>query len=170
MIVGFLIGSEGEVRFSWFGVTFGVISSVFVALHGSFVKKILANVNNNEWTLAKYNTTMSVIIMLPFIWISGELNSIMVYEPENWTAVSLMVLGTGLLGFGINIAVFLQIKFTSPLTSVIVGAAKSVIQTVLSILIFRNPISLVVISCNALGNLLNLFIECCWSYDQFIWN
>jgi GDP-fucose transporter C1 len=49
VIIGFLIGSEGEVNFSWIGVFFGILSSIFIALHGIFVKKGLLVVNNNEW-------------------------------------------------------------------------------------------------------------------------
>jgi len=54
---------------------------------------------------------------------------------------------TGIFGFLINIAVFLQIKYTSPLTNNISGTLKACLQTVFAILIYRNPISLV----NGLG-------------------
>lgn len=68
---------------------------------------------------------MSIIIMLPCILVSGEIQGILSYEPKtSYWAVVWPVAATGLLGFGINIAVFLQIKYTSPLTSVIVGSAK----------------------------------------------
>jgi GDP-fucose transporter C1 len=148
VIIGFLVGSEGEVNFSWAGVTFGVLSSVFIALHGVYVKKVLGAVENNEWTMAKYNTTMSIVIMIPLIFLSGEYEAILKYNPSNWSFVCYLVLLTGILGFSINIAVFLQIKYTSPLTSVIVGAAKSVLQTALSIVVFQNEISFVVIKSN----------------------
>ena len=61
-------------------------------------------------------------------------------EPLFW---ALMVL-TGITGFVINIAIFLQIKFTTPLTNNISGTAKSCVQTALAAWYFANPISVLV--------------------------
>merc|ERR1712130_17365 len=41
IIVGYLMGCDGEVRFDWLGVVFGLLSSIFVALNAIYVKKIL---------------------------------------------------------------------------------------------------------------------------------
>lgn len=46
---GFVIGSYGELNFSWQGIFFGVGSSAFVALYGIYVKKTLPFVDNNQW-------------------------------------------------------------------------------------------------------------------------
>jgi GDP-fucose transporter C1 len=61
--------------------------------------------------------------MIPILMISGELSDIW-NSDKSFSLVFWPVFGTGLLGFAINIAVFLQIKVTSPLTSVIVGTTK----------------------------------------------
>ena len=50
----------------------------------------------------------------------------------------------GVAGFLINIATYLQIKYTSPLTHAISGTAKACVQTVLGVMIYRNPVSLMV--------------------------
>ena len=50
----------------------------------------------------------------------------------------------GVAGFLINTATYLQIKYTSPLTHAISGTAKACVQTVLGIMIYRNPISIMV--------------------------
>jgi len=60
---------------------------------------------------------------------------------------------TGIFGFLINIAVFMQIKFTSPLTNNIAGTLKACVQTLLAMVIYRNPISLA----NAIGIVLVIF-------------
>ena len=49
VLAGFLIGSYGEINFSWLGIIFGVGSSCFVALYGIYVKKKLVELDNNEW-------------------------------------------------------------------------------------------------------------------------
>lgn len=50
----------------------------------------------------------------------------------------------GVAGLLINTATYLQIKFTSPLTHAISGTAKACVQTVLGVMIYQNPVSLLV--------------------------
>lgn len=50
----------------------------------------------------------------------------------------------GVAGLLINTATYLQIKFTSPLTHAISGTAKACVQTILGVMIYRNPVSLMV--------------------------
>jgi solute carrier family 35 (GDP-fucose transporter), member C1 len=51
IFAGFVVGSYGEVNFSWIGIGSGVASSCFVALYGIYVKKTLALVENDEWSV-----------------------------------------------------------------------------------------------------------------------
>jgi len=44
----------------------------------------------------------------------------------------------------INIAIFMQVKYTTPLTNAISGTAKACIQTLLGWMFFRNEVSLMV--------------------------
>ncbi|KAI8145453.1 triose-phosphate transporter family-domain-containing protein [Fennellomyces sp. T-0311] len=154
VFLGFAIGSYGEINFSWPGVFYGVGSSAFVALYGIYVQKTLAVVDNNQWKLLHYNTTLAIIFLFPLVVFSGELYEILtvseaIYDFGFWMLMTL----TGITGFGINIAMFLQVKYTSALTNTICGTAKACVQTILAAMIFRNPIS----DLNALGILLALF-------------
>ncbi|KAJ3340736.1 hypothetical protein HDU93_006406 [Gonapodya sp. JEL0774] len=74
---GFGLGSYGEINFSWAGLLFGVGSSVFVALYGIYVKKSLAVVENDQWRLLHYNTTIAIIMLFPLVVMSGELSDMM---------------------------------------------------------------------------------------------
>ncbi|KAI9270617.1 triose-phosphate transporter family-domain-containing protein [Phascolomyces articulosus] len=154
VFLGFAIGSYGEINFSWAGIFYGVGSSAFVALYGIYVQKTLAVVDNNQWRLLHYNTTLAIIFLFPLVLFSGELSEILtvseaIYDSGFWMLMTL----TGITGFGINIAMFLQVKYTSALTNTICGTAKACVQTILAAMIFRNPIS----DMNALGILLALF-------------
>ncbi|CAO3597195.1 unnamed protein product [Absidia cylindrospora] len=142
VFLGFAIGSYGEINFSWAGVIYGVGSSAFVALYGIYVQKTLAAVDNNQWKLLHYNTTLAIIFLFPLVLFSGELSEIWatseaIYDLGFWALMTF----TGVTGFGINIAMFLQVKYTSALTNTICGTAKACVQTVLAVMIFRNPIS-----------------------------
>jgi len=153
VMLGFLIGSIGEVNFSWLGVIFGVTSSVFVSLYSIYVKKVLPVVNNDQWRLMIYNTILSIYLMVPVLWISGEFLQLkeneLIYDMQNW--INMII--TGVFGFLINIAIFLQIKFTTPLTNNISGTLKACVQTLFAMFIYNNPIS----QMNALGIFLVIF-------------
>jgi len=97
-----------------------------------------------------YNTTMSMVLIIPVILLGGEIPAAMTYKGT--TGFWVMMYISGILGFLINIAVFLQIKVTSPLTSSIVGTTKSCLQTFLSVLIFGNTITLL----NVVGIILTI--------------
>merc|ERR1711916_31019 len=75
VILGFYIGTEGEVNFSLIGTIFGVISSVFVSLNSIFTKKVLPHVNDDKWVLAFYNNVNASLIFLPCMWLAGEFSS-----------------------------------------------------------------------------------------------
>ncbi len=48
-MTGFALGSLGESQFSWLGLAYGLVSSVFVALYGIFVKRASPVVDNDSW-------------------------------------------------------------------------------------------------------------------------
>lgn len=101
--------------------------------------------------------------MLPFLFIAGEVSSLkeneLFYDFKTWVNLSI----TGIFGFLINIAVFLQIKFTSPLTNNVTGTAKACVQTVVAIFVYRNPISFM----NGLGIFLVIFGSYWYSHVRF---
>lgn len=164
IVLGFVLGSKGEINFSYTGVAFGLISSCFVSLYGISVKAVLQTLQNDHWKLLLYNTAISIVFMVPLVWLSGEVTPLMadpnIYDPSVWVA---NILG-GLFGFAINIAVFLQIKFTSPLTNNIAGTVKASLQTILAVIIFQNPVSFM----NAMGIVLVIGGSGAYSYIRYL--
>jgi len=163
VFLGFVVGSIGELNFSVLGVLYGVLSSVFVALYGIYVKKIIAVVDNDEQRLIIYNTVMGMFLLLPVSFLFGELQPVLssplLRSPQFWYTMTV----TGVMGFLINIATYLQIKYTSPLTHSISGTAKACVQTVLGVLIWRNPISLL----NAAGICLTVVGSFLYGYVRY---
>jgi len=141
LAVGVKLNFRGWVFF------FGVSSSGLVSLYGIYVKKVLPVVNGDQWRLLIYNTILSIFMMFPMIWIGGEVEGLKTNESLYSFGTWFSIFTTGIFGFLINIAVFLQIKFTSPLTNNISGTLKSCIQTLFAIMIYKNHISLA----NAIG-------------------
>ncbi|KAF8963825.1 hypothetical protein BGZ46_000909 [Entomortierella lignicola] len=164
VVLGFFVGSYGETNFSWAGLFAGVGSSFFVALYGIYVKKTLAVVDNNQWRLLHYNTTISIFLLAPLVIFSGELGEISreVYFLKDMSFWALMT-ATGFFGFLINLAMFWQIKVTTALTNTISGTAKSCVQTLLAMIIYQNPIS----AMNGFGIFLSLFGSGMYSWVRY---
>eukprot|EP00177_Eucheuma_denticulatum_P006023 GFKZ01010992.1.p1 GENE.GFKZ01010992.1~~GFKZ01010992.1.p1 ORF type:complete len:348 (-),score=45.05 GFKZ01010992.1:275-1318(-) len=141
VVSGFLVGNQQEVRWSLHGVLFGVSASFFVAMNAIFVKKMFPLVENNPWKLTLYNNLNASMLFIPLIFAFGEPSAIVsspnILKPNFW---ALMTAG-GAFGICISFAVAAQIKYTSPLTHNVSATAKAAAQTVLGLLVYRNPIT-----------------------------
>jgi GDP-fucose transporter C1 len=161
VIVGFFVGAKGEVHFSLIGTLYGVTSSVFVSLNSIYTKKAMSLIDGNTWTLSAYNNMNAMLLFVPIILVNGEIaiiseNWALLFSPYFWT---IMILG-GVFGFLINVVTIMQIKATSPLTHNISGTAKACVQTVLALMIWKNPTSFE----NLLGVALVLFGSMAYGY------
>jgi len=150
VIVGYFISAITEINVSIPGLIYGVLSSVFVSLYGISVKSIIEELNDNHWRLLMYNSVISVILMIPFVAFSGELKDVFIDNSLFSITVWLVNIIGGIMGFLINVAIFLQIKYTSPLTNNIIGTVKATVLTILALITFRNPATFM----NILGILL----------------
>jgi len=138
VILGFLMGSHGELNFSLLGTLAGVMSSLFVSLNSIFTKKVLPVVDDNHWKLTYYNNVNASILFIPLI-IIFEGDVVMAAQEQLtsgafWSAMSV----AGFFGFSIGIVTVLQIKATSPLTHNISGTAKAALQSLMAFYIWGN--------------------------------
>lgn len=153
VIVGFLMGSHGELNFNLAGTLSGIMSSLFVSLNSIFTKKILPVVDDNHWRLTFYNNVNAIFLFIPLI-IYFEADVIkasteQLRSSQFWSAMSL----AGVFGFSIGIVTVLQIKATSPLTHNISGTAKAAVQSLMAFYIWSNDPTI-------LGVL-------CWAYSPY---
>mmetsp|Transcript_14445 Transcript_14445/g.21660 ORF Transcript_14445/g.21660 Transcript_14445/m.21660 type:complete len:366 (-) Transcript_14445:247-1344(-) len=138
VILGFLMGSHGELNFSLLGTLAGIMSSLFVSLNSIFTKKVLPVVDDNHWKLTFYNNVNASVLFIPLI-IIFEGDVIMNAQEQLtssafWSAMSV----AGFFGFSIGIVTVLQIKATSPLTHNISGTAKAALQSLMAFYIWGN--------------------------------
>jgi len=141
VVLGFGVGSAGEVNFSLLGWAFGIVSSLFVALYGIYVKKALIVLNNDSDLLLVYNTILSIFFLVPLIIVSGEVKTLMSTPALQSLSTWIELTVAGVFGLLINIATYLQIQHTSALTHNISGTVKACLQTVLGIFIYQNEVS-----------------------------
>lgn len=164
IVAGYYLGVDGEVRFSRQGVIFGVISSVFVSLYSIFVKRVLKILHDNHWRLLIYNNMNATWMMPPLILFFGETESV-IQSPNVWLGAFWgMILLVGMFGFMINIASFMQIKYTSPLSHNVSGTFKACVQTLLGLMIWKNPVS----STGLFGTFLSIFGCGLYGYVRYL--
>ena len=138
VIIGFIVGIDGEVNFSMIGTMCGVLSSVFVSMNSIMTKKISKDVEIDNNGILYYNNFNASLLFLPLILIfewriilnsTGHLVSAFF-----WFSMTI----TGAMGFCIGLVTVLQVTATSPLTHNISGTAKAAAQSLLAFYIWGN--------------------------------
>ncbi|KAI0347795.1 hypothetical protein BDW22DRAFT_19691 [Trametopsis cervina] len=151
--MGFLLGVSPQklTELQWraapssISIIYGVLSSVFIAVHAVLIKSSLPHAHNSSIQLAYWQNLGSALFLAPFILIQGEYTVLLesINNPE-WSG-SVFIWGsliTGVFGFLLCVAGLLSIKVTSPVTHMFSSAARSVIQTLLGVWIFKDLLTI----------------------------
>lgn len=133
VVAGFCLGVQGDLDLTLKGALLGVMSSCFVASYSIVVKQVMGLLDNNQYVLIEYNTPIAIVILTPIVWFNGEFDILM---EKRTTKFWIMQTTAGVVGFVINIAIFLNIKYTTPLTHNLSGTLKACLQTVLAYILF----------------------------------
>ncbi|KAF7557764.1 hypothetical protein G7Z17_g388 [Cylindrodendrum hubeiense] len=132
------------------GVLLGIGSSFTTAVESVVVKKFLGKGDEGMWQMVWMSNAMAVLFYIPLLPLSGELTAISgLMEPtpegaEPGPSVHKflgMAMLTGLSGFLLTIATFMQIAVTSPTTHMIVTAARGVAQSSLAIVLLGEALT-----------------------------
>ncbi|KAG0323155.1 hypothetical protein BGZ97_012873 [Linnemannia gamsii] len=128
-----------------------VLGSCFVVFCGFYtgvtseIDKSLGAVNNSSIDLVYYNNALSLLATTPILFLSSEYSEVMVLLNEQGFAAFhgflFAAFVTGIFGFLINLAGFLQISKTSPTTHMVSGAVRGVLQTLLGYYAFNDIIT-----------------------------
>lgn len=129
---------------------YGLLSSLFIAIHAVLIKTSLAHVDNSTLELAYWSNAGSAVLLAPFVVFTGEV-SLMVDMTRatmqggthwNWSVFLSGSLITGYFGFLLCVAGLLSVKVTSPVTHMFSSAAKSVLQTLLGVWLFNDVLTI----------------------------
>jgi GDP-fucose transporter C1 len=150
--IGFIVNAMAEVdiiksllheeitSLVW-GMAAGLISSFFVALYPLLLKRSMLTGLDN-WQISINVNLMSFIWFLPLIAYEivqgGMLDNAVLYDSKFWA----FNFATASVGFVLNLASMLQVRLTSPLTHMVVGAFKGAVTTCLGVLLFGNKMTL----------------------------
>ena len=100
-------------------LVFGLLSSLFIAVHAVLIKSSLPHCNNSTIELAYWTNLGSAAWVAPFVLLNGELQALVsLTSSAEWDGRT-FVYGsaiTGVFGFLLCVAGLLSIKITSPIT------------------------------------------------------
>ncbi|KAL9644217.1 hypothetical protein ABK040_005678 [Willaertia magna] len=136
VFLGYILAGMEEIhlsKISEYGLAFGLLSSCFTALYSVFIKKLLVKFNGNFWILLCYNTITAVLIQFPICILTGEFQRAISVNYLFEREFIFLLIVTAVLGFLVNIAHYILISLTSPLTNSIAHASKSVFESLLSV-------------------------------------
>lgn len=111
------------------GLLYGLSASVALSLYSMGMKPMLAAVKDNDWVLMMYLNINVMVMLLPLMYLTGEVPKIMESSLMVQTNFWLLLTFAGISGVLINVASFLQIRYTSALTHNVSGTAKATVQS-----------------------------------------
>lgn len=144
VVTGVVIASGGEPSFNLFGFIMCVGATAARALK-TVVQGILLSSEGeklNSMNLLLYMAPIAVVLLLPATMYMEEnvVGITIALARQDFGIVWLLIFNSSLAYF-VNLTNFLVTKHTSALTLQVLGNAKGAVAVVVSILIFRNPVS-----------------------------
>lgn len=144
VVFGIVLASNSEPLFHLFGFLVCVGSTAGRALK-SVVQGILLTSEAEKlhsMNLLLYMAPMAVMILLPFtLYIEGNVASITLEKARRDPYIVFLLIGNATVAYLVNLTNFLVTKHTSALTLQVLGNAKGAVAAVVSVLIFRNPVT-----------------------------
>ncbi|THU46345.1 hypothetical protein C4D60_Mb09t03960 [Musa balbisiana] len=144
VVTGVIIASGGEPSFHLFGFIMCIGATAARALKSVLQGILMASEGEklNSMNLLLYMAPIAVIFLLPATIIMEEnvVGITLALAREDFKIIWYLLFNSSLAYF-VNLTNFLVTKHTSALTLQVLGNAKGAVAVVISILIFRNPVS-----------------------------
>ncbi|KAJ7621076.1 hypothetical protein FB45DRAFT_928270 [Roridomyces roridus] len=127
-------------------LVYGCFSSLVLAIHTVISKIVTKHVTHSVFALSYWGNLLMSVMILPCIYFNDEVEELLwimiTPEEQDWGTLLLGSIVTGVVGTLLGIANVLSIKVTSPVAHMFTSASKSVIQTLLGVLIFKDIITI----------------------------
>ncbi|GLT89478.1 hypothetical protein SLE2022_074570 [Rubroshorea leprosula] len=146
VVAGVIIASGAEPSFNLFGFAMCVSATAARAFKSVLQSILLSSEEEklNSMNLLMYMAPIAVAILLPAtLLMEGNVLEITVALARKDINIVYYLLFNSSLAYLVNLTNFLVTKHTSALTLQVLGNAKGAVAVVVSILIFKNPVSLI---------------------------
>ncbi|XVE95905.1 hypothetical protein REPUB_Repub02eG0175800 [Reevesia pubescens] len=146
VVTGVVIASGGEPGFHWFGFIM-CLSATAARAFKSVLQGILLSSEGeklNSMNLLLYMSPIAVLVLVPAALImEPNVLEVILSLGRQHRYMWLLLLVNSTLAYSANLSNFLVTKHTSALTLQVLGNAKGAVAVVISILLFRNPVTVV---------------------------
>lgn len=144
VVFGIVVASNSEPLFHLFGFLVCIGSTAGRAMK-SVVQGILLTSEAEKlhsMNLLLYMAPMAALILLPItLYKEGNVAAITLEKARDDKFIIFLLLGNATVAYMVNLTNFLVTKHTSALTLQVLGNAKAAVAAVVSVLIFRNPVT-----------------------------
>ncbi|CAO2831692.1 unnamed protein product [Amaranthus hypochondriacus] len=146
VVGGVIIASGGEPSFHLYGFIMCISATAARAFKSVLQGILLSNEGEklNSMNLMLYMAPIAVVALVPAVFIMEPnvlevLVSLAIEHKFMW----ILLLLNSIMAYSANLSNFLVTKYTSALTLQVLGNAKGAVAVVISILIFRNPVTVI---------------------------
>ncbi|XP_057513387.1 probable sugar phosphate/phosphate translocator At1g12500 [Actinidia eriantha] len=144
VVFGIVVASNSEPLFHLFGFLICVGSTAGRALK-SVVQGLLLTSEAEKlhsMNLLLYMAPMAAMILLPItLYIEGNVLAITIEKARSDKFIVFLLAANATVAYLVNLTNFLVTKHTSALTLQVLGNAKAAVAAVVSVMIFRNPVT-----------------------------
>ncbi|KAG6636922.1 hypothetical protein CIPAW_11G144400 [Carya illinoinensis] len=144
VVFGIVLASNSEPLFHLFGFLVCLGSTAGRALKSVVQGIILTSEAEklHSMNLLLYMAPMAAMILLPFtLYIEGNVAAVTAEKAKGDPFIVFLLIGNATVAYLVNLTNFLVTKHTSALTLQVLGNAKAAVAAVVSVLIFRNPVT-----------------------------
>jgi len=144
VVFGIVIASNSEPLFHLFGFLVCLGSTAARALK-SVVQGLLLTSEAEKlhsMNLLLYMAPIAALLLLPVtLFVEGNVAVITIEKAKENPLIIFLLLGNMTMAYLVNLTNFLVTKHTSALTLQVLGNAKAAVAAVISVLIFKNPVT-----------------------------
>ncbi|GBG71867.1 hypothetical protein CBR_g10803 [Chara braunii] len=144
VVLGIVIASNFEPLFDLFGFLMCITSTSGRALKSVVQGMLLTSESEklNSLNLLLYMAPVACLVLLPATLIlEGNVAVLTFYKSQESLFIIPLLFANMTMAFSVNLFNFLVTKHTSPLTLQVLGNAKAAIAVFVSVLLFRNPVT-----------------------------
>ncbi|KAK4721134.1 hypothetical protein R3W88_011367 [Solanum pinnatisectum] len=144
VVAGVVIASGGEPNFHLYGFIMCIGATAARAFKSVLQGVLLSSEGEklNSMNLLLYMSPIAVLVLMPAaIIMEPNVIDVTVTLATEHRYLGLLILVNSAMAYGANLLNFLVTKHTSALTLQVLGNAKGAVAVVISILLFRNPVT-----------------------------
>ncbi|KNC79488.1 hypothetical protein SARC_08121 [Sphaeroforma arctica JP610] len=141
MLTGSILSAWTDISFNLTGYIWMALNCIGTAGYTLYIRQAKQNTNLDQWGMSFYNNVLTCCLTIPAAFLNGEVTGVQEFEYLYDPQFLLALFVSGAIGTGLSLSVFWCINETSPTTYSMVGSLNKIPLTILSFLVFAQPLT-----------------------------